>query len=467
MIDIPAVSKAAIDGLYLIALPVVLAALAFVVHARIGGGLAAKTRWLVAVRGLSFTSAAHAQSWRRFLAGTMVPFMAASALIVALAIEREVRDGPNRTIDTLAGSVDDTGNLYWILQRGTGHLMNDSRLDQTTVDQIMTAAPTSPGIEGVQPFYAQLALLEHAGRSITGFVFAAEGPDGVPSVLSPTTDSGHCVLIERRCRLADNEVIVDSGDGVAIGDELQVRGRAFTVVGHSDEPRSLLNRTVVFAGMDGYRRVTGTDQPDGYGLLVSAQNIQAAQQLVSAAGAAETTEILSTQALREENSRFWTGNGTLLVLLLVLIIVGFAAAALYAGRRAEQERSIVTQGVLRALAITPRGSTHVDLLRALLTTLKAVPPAVPVALAFVYIANFAIIGFRAAVSVQMVLAAAALLVLSSGLAGGVAARRFARSAPVDLLNERGALPAAGGRGARSRNGQRSLSRHSVQERTTN
>lgn len=439
MLDIPTISGGIIRGLYAVAVPIAIVVAAFMLHARFGAGPAGRARWRVGLRGLTPVSSRNRV--KQVAAGTLVPLLAATALIVSLSIEREVRTGPNRTIDTLASSVSDDGELYWVLQQGTEHLMNDSRISQNLITALVAASEAAPGVMGVQPFWAQLVLLEHDGRTLTGFLFAANGEGGSPSPLSPSVRSGHsCSLEAGRCNLADNQVIVDPGEGLAIGESLTVRGQHLEVVAHTDRPRSLLNRLVLFTTLKDYGRVAGTEVPDAYGLLVLARDRASVLDLVDTAGAADVVEVLSTEELRDENSRFWTGNGTLIVLLLVLIIISFSAAALFSARRAEQQRAIVTQGILRSLALSPGEAAHVDLLRSWIIAVKAIPLAVPAVFVLIRATNVAVVGFRAELTVLMVFAAASLILIASGLSAILAARSFHRLAPVDLLTERLATP---------------------------
>lgn len=363
---------------------------------------AGRARLRLARRGLS----GGRRSWgRRLLVGTLVPTLGVSALCVSLALEQEVREGPNRMLDQLQT---ESGPAAWILQTGSGHLMDESHLP--------AAAVTTGERAGAVPVWEQLALVGRPGSiPDTGLVLASANRGLTPSPISPPVDpaSAACPVVAQTCLLRPGQAIVDS-QSAPVGTTLVVRGQALTVVAHTTKPYSLLNRTVLFTNPALFHNGTSMSAP--YALLVGGPDPLAhAHAIAAASGVGAEVEVLSAAQVKQANSRFWAGNGTPLLLLIIALSAAFCGVALYAGRRATQQRERVALGTLLALGLRPGQACGVDLLRALSATVIATTLAWPTAVGMVALTNAGMIGFHATVSVAMAAAAVGLLVAADTL----------------------------------------------------
>lgn len=360
-----------------------------------------RTRLLLAHRGLQEVRGGR---WRLWLAGTMLPLLAMSALNAALAIEAEIRSGPNRMLDTVQSMAPDsaTGTTYWVLERGTGHFMNTSRVEADAVDS------RSHGIEAVAPFWADLTNIRRGdGSDQTGLVLG--GPLLSGAVVSPPVRAGAtCELQRGRCVLRAGEAIVDQGDGYALGEELSIQDEVVRVVGFFQQPPSLLNRSVVFTSTD-----HASEPP--FGLLVVATDFDALHLAIDGSGS--PVDVLSIDDLRRGNTTFWAGNGTPILTMLVVLIAVFGAASIFATRRSEHEATRDVRWTIRALGLTRGEGRQLDLARSLLTVVLAAAPAAAISAVLVAALNTAVLGFHASVSVSTSLAAMGLTAMAAGSAG--------------------------------------------------
>ncbi len=411
-LDVPSLVQAAINALTLIGAPV--AAICVLLLLRpLFLGSAGRTRLALARRGLSDDQHSGRSGFRLLL----LPLVGLTALTVSFAIEQEVREGPTRSIDAFSGDEETS----WILQTGTRHLMNDSRLPQTEVSGLLEDLDAA-GIAAV-PFNATLAAIKTDRRALTGFVFAASPEAGLSPIPQPnhqcaSADGDPCVLPD------EASVIVDADNGIAVGDRLEIRGQDFTVVAHTAEPRSLINRLVVFVSPEGFARIEPL--PTYYGVLADTTDTAAAAA-VARSGLSDHAEVLTTGAVRSANEDFWAGNGTPLLLLLIGMISAFAGVASYLGQRAEQEHNRTALGTLWALGLTRNQMVEVQLLRSLLAVAAATPLAWVVTVGLLQLLNRSIVGFSADPGVNHLIAGAALLCIGS-LAAAIGLRRGNRNA---------------------------------------
>lgn len=380
-----------------------------------------RARLMLGFRGLSGRRVSPA---RRAVAGTLVPLLGIVALTVSLSLEQEVRLGPNRMIEQLQGDTDGA-SASWILQRGSGHFMNDSRLSQA----LAGAVGTDPR---VLPLYEQLAFVEPERQPADTALVLGLAPSA--AALSPLVDTStaRCRVQEGRCALDRSQVVVDPTQ-YRIGTRMVIRGHEVTVAAHTRKPYGLINRVVVFADPS-VLAVNGQPAPL-YALVVIGPDSRArAQTLLAEAGAEGEAEVLSSDQVTTENARFWAGNGTPLVLLMITLSGIFCGVALYAARRALQERERVISATLRALGLRPGQAAQVDLLRALIATALAGLAAWPIAAAIIAFTNQGMIGFHASVTPTMVAAAVGLIVGSSVLGTVVLWARMRTASIVTALS---------------------------------
>lgn len=380
-----------------------------------------RARLRLARRGLS----GGATSWaRRLFAGTLIPLLGIAALTVSIALEKEVREGPNRMIDRLQQGADDQ-HLEWIMQAGTGHFMDTSRLPAVTTSR----AGAEPA--RFQVLYEQLALIERADRiPDTGLVL---GLPAQSTFLAPeVTRDSTCTQTDGRCQLKPGEAVADAAQ-YPLGTRLRIRDRDVTVVGHTREPYSLINRSVVFTNLDVFQRADGSMEPAYAVLSIGPGSPAAAQELVASTPDPAAVEVLSPSDLKRENTRFWAGNGTPLILLMIALSATFCGVALYAARRAMQQREHVVLGALQSLGLRPGQASSIDLLRSTLATLVAAVGAAPLAYVLVRVTNAGMIGFHAPVEPLMVVAAAGLIIFANLLGTAVLWARLRSSSVVEAL----------------------------------
>lgn len=411
-IDVPELVQASVHALGLVGIPVTAVCFLLLIRPLVSDGKAGRKRFELAKRGLSENGGR-----LNLVRHLVLPLVGVTVLTVSFAIEEEVREGPSRAIQALSG---EGAQATWILQPGTGHLMNDSRIPADDTERIIQWL-SDDGISAV-PFKATLASLDADGRLLTGFVFAVDDEAGLSPVPAPgsrceSNDGLPCVIGSGR------GLVVDSGNGLELGDEVIIRGETFEVIAHAVEPRSLINRLVVYVSPAGFDLI----EPAGtfYGVL--ARGDLRDVRSVLERGSFDNAEALSTKQVREANEDFWAGNGTPLLLLLIGMISVFAAVATYLGQRAEQEQNRLVLGTLWAIGLTRWQMVEVQLLRSLLAIGMAIPIGWLAANVLLGISNRSIIGFSADAQIGHLVASTALLCVGA-LVAAVSLQRRNRDA---------------------------------------
>ncbi len=399
--DVPAIVQAVVRVLIVLGPPVT-GICGLIILRPNAEGAAGRKRIGLARRGLS----AGASSVRSVVRAVALPIIGATVLTVSFAIEEEVREGPSRSIDAL---VDGSEPSSWVLQAGTRHLMNDSRVSASDTEAAL-ADLRSEGIAAV-PVRATLASLGTEDQSFSGFVFAIDPGAGLNP--KPAGENRCVSSVGEPCDIgSERGVIVDGGNGIDVGDEVSIRGREFEVVAHAAQPRSLINRLVVYVDPSAFDLIEPSET--FYAILAAASR----ERVRAALGASgdEPFEVLSTEQIRAANEDFWAGNGTPLLLLLIGMIAAFAAASTYLSQRAEQEQNRYVLGTLWAIGLNRRQMVEVQLIRSLLAVAVATPVGWIASLVLLELTNRSIIGFSASARVSHLLAASALLCCGALLA---------------------------------------------------
>lgn len=393
-----------------------------------------RARLKLALVGLS--GEARRRSSTLFLTALVVPSIAVTVLAVSLALEAEVREGPNRMVDRLVAGVGEPADLTWVMQSGTEHFMNDSRIRDSA-----EAAFSASSSTGVLAYWSQLAEIEFAdgGRQASLVLAPAQGEsaqgEGV-SPLAPEVDptTSRCDLENGRCHLEPDDVVADADVG-SIGEVVTIRGRELRIVAHPRDPMSLLNRAVVFTSPDLFRTPSATTpDSDAYGFIVAGPDSRMRAEEFLETTALDDVQLITTEEVEEANSEFWAGNGTTLVLLVIAMTTLFCGASLYNARRASQEQARVSIATLRAIGLTPARSVSVDLTRTLLITIGATAIAAPCAIGVIALTNAGILGFHAMVTPTMVVAGAGILVAADLIGSGVLWLRLSRASIVEAIN---------------------------------
>lgn len=401
--------------------PVVLALslLLLVVQAVSTGG---RARFHLAWRSLS----GGRRSWVRSLtAGALIPTLGVTALSVSISLEREVRQGPNRMVQQLTAAA--PAPVFWVLQAGTDHFMDESLLPA----RLTSRALAEPGMAVL---WEQLERV--SGRrepSDTALVLGL--PTGeMAGPMSPRVDpaGARCQLVAGRCLLLPGQIITDAS-AYRIGAVLRLRNKNFTVVAHAASDYSLINRTVIFAGLDAFQASPGHTMPS-YAVVVAGRGAQQrAARLAYDSGVAGQVQVLSSPTLLANNATFWAGNGTPLIMLMIVLTAAFCGVALYGGRRSLQHRERVAIGTLRALGVSASAACQIDLLRTLKATAVSGVIAWPAAIVIIAVTDSGMIGFHAFITPLMVLAAAGVIVAAESLSTGLLLLRLRRVSVTEAI----------------------------------
>jgi hypothetical protein len=347
---------------------------------------------------------------RRLLAGTLVPALGVAALAVSLSLEQEVREGPNRMVERLQSEAG-PHEPAWILQRGTSHFMNDSRLPPA----VEVAAATDSGGSAHRLWEQLVAIRTDSGQTDTGLLLGTPAGDATspfrPAVVAETAG---CRLVDGACVLKPGQAVADA-DVYPVGSRLSVRGRDLEVVATTAQPYSLINRAVVFTDSTAFARADGTPDTPFAVVVGGPDALSRAEALVAGTGAAGAVEVLTGGQVKSANADFWAGNGTPLLLLVICLSGTFCGVALYGARRALHQRERMSTGTLQALGVRLGQVCRIDLLRAVMVTGVAAVLAVPVAWVLVLVVDTGMLGFHATLTPLFVAAAAGLLVLANVL----------------------------------------------------
>jgi hypothetical protein len=381
-----------------------------------------RARVALALAGL--VGASRESALRRFASIVLLPTMAVTVLTVSLAMEQEVREGPNRVVNEMARAGQVAGGQAWVLQTGTHHLMNNSRLDRA--DALVRSSDPL-----LVPVWAQLADLATAdGNGKTALIIAPGG--AAPIDLVPEVDRGsaRCVVEARGCRLRPGQAITDP-DVADVGSMISVRCRPLRIVAHARRPLSLLNRAVVVTEPTVFANAAGA-LPPPYAITVLGP--AAVPRAAKIAASLPDAEVADSGQLRAANSTFWAGSGTPIVVILIAMSAIFSGFAGYASRRAAQEHARVGIGTLRAIGLTPGQVTAVDAARGLVAISVATLLAAPATFAMIHLADATILVFHASFGPGMLAASAGLLTLADLVASALLWRRLRATSIVEAIS---------------------------------
>ena len=341
---------------------------------------------------------------RQLLMGLAIPLIAVTATSVALAFERELREGPNRVLARLVE--DEGGALSWLMQADTRHFMNDSRLPANAVG-------AAEGAPATALFWSQLTdITPRTGRPITALVIARSQPGGAASAPAPVRAAGaRCRVRAGRCALAVGEAVTDD-DVAPVGATVTLRGRRLRVVAHTGAAASLLNRAVVFVHPAAFDRSGGAREAPFAAVAAGAAGRAALEAIRARQPAPQELEVRSTAQIAGSNRHFWAGNGTPLLLILILLVMAFGGVAYYASRKALHEQARAEIATLLAIGVPPRVLAASELVRTALAAAVAAIVGGPLAIVVVGVANSQILGFHATVELSMVAASAGLMVIA-------------------------------------------------------
>ncbi len=395
----------------------------------------------LANRGLDYNNKNRLQS---AFAGTLIPAIGAIALTTSFSIEEEIRTGPNRVISAIEADIsdqDDNRDLYWVLQDDTDYFMNTSSIsfdDKKEQKNFFAQAENNNELD-ILPFHLDLTEIDmpqnHRHNHQPALVIGAPSEDKTtPSPIYPETETSDCMKAENSCVLESDELIIDTNEGINIGDTITVRGEEYNVAGLAKDSRSLLNRLAVFTSQEGVERFRKSDDNSYYGLAVEAESLEDIEELLQEFGMDDSQEILSTEELLDNNSEFWEGNGTTLMMLLIMNISAFGGISMYERKRAEQEYNRSDIATLRSLGMSVKDIAQIDFARATITTAKASIPVMPVSYVVSEMSNVGIAGFNSEIDSAMVAGAAGTILTAKTAGVALLTKRLRKISPAENLD---------------------------------
>jgi hypothetical protein len=359
---------------------------------------------------------------RKAMAGALVPAAGITALSVAFMIQDEVGSGPNRAVTTVvqgatARAAEDPAHntimINW--QSGTKHFMESSVIPANDITRTARAVQAGqvPGVKDILPFKADLTEIPtRDNKHQAGLVLGVMSEAGRPSSLVPEVRPGAiCTMAENKCILGENQAVVDAGEGLKVGDHVEIRGQDVTVVGLAKTPQSLMNRLVMFKG------ISEEDLRTGYSGFATVAHSQEDAEAMLDQLKLEGVEAETTQELLDQNRDFWERNGTPLIMLMVgdtLMLAGFSFAAI---RRGEKERSKPHIAALRAMGASCGQIAGLQHGQIALQTAKAIVPAAITSEVLTMAINSLMTGFHGQMNATTIGASAGIVLLTQVAAG--------------------------------------------------
>ena len=414
-VDVAAIGREGIAGLELGA-PWLLGATGFgtLVMARNRSG---RTRLTLAARGLSAHDATKG-GMQRVLAGAALPAVTATSFATGFMIDQGIRDNPNQSVESIAGSVQRAAGedqaVTWAFKPGTKHFMNQSFIAQDTVNQVRAGADDSP-ITSVSVYKTDLTTVPTANNpDQAGLKVAVENAPGQPSPATPEVEADAiCEIVQERCVLGPHDLIVDSGEGLAIGDTVEIHDDTYTVVAHPQQAQSLLNRLTVYSGL------SQEEREEGYsGMVAISPSTQDVETLIAQLGLEGKLDTQTTEELKQYNEEFWSGNGTPLIVVLEAIACTLGMGIALKLARDERNNARPQLATMSAIGFSRGDVAKVRAARATLNTAKGAAVALPAQMAIEKVVDSIMPGFDVTLQPQTVGASAALI-LGMQLAGGV------------------------------------------------
>lgn len=347
---------------------------------------------------------------RRAMTGMLLPALGIGALGTAFMIEDGVEGGPQTNISSMSESIEQNYpgmNISWGLEPGTGHFMNNSRIEPSTVVDLNNALSKKGG--AAVPFDFDLAEIPtNYNDHQAGALFSVDGrtpaisavPEVAPDAKCDTDQDGECD------KLGPNDLVVDSGEGFEMGDVVTIKGRDYEIVGFTKEDQSLLNRLVGFSGTDSEKR-----PEDYYGVLTVVENESDLETVINDLGLQDELDFQTTSEFIKSNKDFWNHNGTPLLVLLIADIAVFAAASFSAVKRFEQERNRSVLAGLEAIGTSKRQIAQMLFARIAIQTSKGVAPGTAGAAGTTWGINNMLPGFKGCLSPAMMASATGMVLV--------------------------------------------------------
>jgi len=295
--------------------------------------------------------------------------------------------------------------------------MEGSHIAATDVHKTMEAlaAARVPGVMAVVPFKADLTDIATQDNPNQASLVLSVVPDngaGTSAITPEVRPGAACTVVEDRCALKPNELIVDAGEGLQVGDTTEIRGETATVVGLAKAPQSLMGRPVMFKGL------TEHDLKSGYsGFVTIADSHEAAEDMLVQLDLNDDIHAQTPAELLERNKDFWNRNGTPLIMLLVANTAMFGTVTFAALRRGEQERTRPQVASLRAMGTSRLQIAGLQFTRMALETGRSVLPAAAIAKGLEFSIGAMMTGFHGTVTPATIAASTGMIVAIQTAAG--------------------------------------------------
>lgn len=344
--------------------------------------------------------------YKTLMSGMLLPSIGVATLGTALMIEDGIHRGAGENISSMTKSLEEAHpgkEVVWTLQKGTNHFMNDSDLPPQIFQDISATEQVTNGSFMTAPFYRDLVTIPTPySENQAGMIISVSGAS---PILPEVKDGAICEMVpeEKICDLKGDEIILDEGEGFNVGDNVEIRGHDFTVVGFPEEDQSLVNRLIAFTGVS--EEMTNKDH---YGYASLVENKEDAVKLMQDLGLNEEVDVLDTKEFLEANEDFWSHNGTPLLILLIGDIAVFAGVTFTSMKKFEQERDGPVLATLRAIGASKGQVAQQQYARNSIQISKGIVPGAAAAGVSTAAINSMLPGFAGTVTPKMIFASAGI-----------------------------------------------------------
>lgn len=352
---------------------------------------------------------------RRVAAGALLPAIGVGALTNALMIEQGIHKGADANIVSIDRGITTqfpNKKIMWDMENGTSHFMNDSQITHEQFSRVQTAISSGkyPGVYGAQPFFRDLVTIPtRFNGEQAGMVFSLSGLGDKPSPALPEVKPGAlCKIVDERCNLKPNDIIIDENEGFKIGDEVDIRGHKFNVVAFPKQDQSLVNRLIAYTGVDEEK----VKDRNYFGFITLVDSEEEAKKMMAGIGISNQLDQETTAEFIDANNAFWFHNGTTLMFLMIADISLFAGTTFAAIKNFEHERNLPVIATMKALGTSARQLAVQQYARSSMITAKGVIPGFAGAAVATEAINKNLVGFHGETTWQMAGAASGLVLLT-------------------------------------------------------
>lgn len=280
-------------------------------------------------------------AWRNLLEDKMrlaisVGGVALSIMLVLLL--NGLLSGMNRQITAY---IDNTTADFYLSQKGVANLQGaGSIIPWSSVEKVEAVE----GVKTAVPIFTQYVILEIHGKKVTAFLVGYE----------PWRGGGPWNIVEGRLVSADDEIVVDRvlarRHGLAVGDDLEVLGKRFRIVGLSDGTASWMVG-MLFTTHEAATTLLRAQGTTSYVLVSLAQDAQVGERLKAAFPDAN---IVSRETIAANDLKFLAGVFGVPLRMMVLIAIGIGALLVGLTIYSATVERVREYGVLKAMGMRNR-----------------------------------------------------------------------------------------------------------------